>query len=305
MEMTSRSYRDDNDLQAMLTFATIAAGMAPEYGYFHVGDILWGMFQNTIFDPRQAIHMWENADGELLAFAWNDPPGMIFWDIHPRLRGTGILEEPMLAWSEQHGSVVLKEGPDAGKHQVWIRGSENDRELQHFFAQQGYTRDEDFMFHNRRSLTDPIPEPSLPEGFSVRHVGGEAEWHERVETHREVWHPSRVTLEAYRRLRQAPGYIPELDLVVVAPDGGFAAYCICWLDRVNRIGEFEPVGTRPAYRGQRLGTAVMLEGLRRLQAHGAQTAIVYSEGNNAASNKLYESVGFQPIDTHIFFTKTF
>jgi GNAT superfamily N-acetyltransferase len=304
MQITSRPYRSAADLPAILAFATEANRIAPEYGYFHVGDVLWGMFQNVVFDPQRGIQLWESADGDLLGFAWNNPPGVVFWNIHPRLRGSGTLEEPMLAWTEQHGSVVLKEGPDTGKRQAWIRGFEHDGWLQTFFEQRGYTRDEDFAFHMRRSLEGPIPEPLLPDGFTVRHVGGENEWHERVETHREVWHPSKVTLEAYRRLRQAPGYIPELDLVVVAPDGGFAAYCICWLDPVNHSGEFEPVGTRPAFRGQGLGKVVMYEGLRRLQARGAHTAIVYAEGHNVAAISLYRAVGFQPIDKDIFFTRT-
>ncbi|HEX6290632.1 MAG TPA: N-acetyltransferase [Herpetosiphonaceae bacterium] len=303
MQITARPYRDDEDLHALLAFATNAASVAPEYGSFHVGDILWGMFQNVIFDPRRSIRLWESVDGELLGFVWNDPPGVVFWDIHPRLRGSGTLEESMLEWSEQHGSSTLTEGPDAGRRQVWIRGFENDRWLQAFFEQRGYQRDEDFMFHYCRSLDGPIPEPTLPPGFRVRHVGGEEEWNQRVETHREVWHPSKVTLEAYRRLRQAPGYIPELDLVVETPGGDFGAYCICWLDRINGLGEFEPVGTRPAYRGQGLGKAVMLEGLRRLQERGAQSALVYSEGNNVASNRLYQSVGFQPVDKDLFFTR--
>jgi ribosomal protein S18 acetylase RimI-like enzyme len=124
-----------------------------------------------------------------------------------------------------------------------------------------------------------------------------------VETHREVWHPSKVTLEAYRRLRAAPGYTPELDFVAVAPDGAFASYCICWLDPTHRTGEFEPVGTRPAFRGQGIGKAVMLEGLRCLKAHGARTAIVYSAGDNPASIRLYESVGFQTITKNCYYSK--
>ena len=73
-----------------------------------------------------------------------------------------------------------------------------------------------------------------------------------------MWYPSKVTLEAYRRMRSVSDYTPELDIVVVAPDGTFAAYCICWLDPVNKIGEFEPVGTRETFRGKGLGKAVML-----------------------------------------------
>jgi GNAT superfamily N-acetyltransferase len=114
--------------------------------------------------------------------------------------------------------------------------------------------------------------------------------------HREVWHPSKVTLEAYRRLRAAQGYDPRLDLVAVAPDGGFGSYCICWFDPHSRTGLFEPVGTRPASRGRGLGKAVMYEGLRRLRELGARTALVLAVHDNEAARRLYESVGFKKVN---------
>ncbi|HEY0738473.1 MAG TPA: N-acetyltransferase [Herpetosiphonaceae bacterium] len=303
MQITSRPYRDERDLQALLAFATESGRIAPDSGDFHVGDVLWGMFQNVVFDPQQGVQLWEDEDGKLLSYIWVSPPGVVFWNIHPRLRYNGGIEESMLEWSEQHGSVTLKDGDNAGKRQVWIRTVDSDQQAPAFFEARGYERDEDTMFRMQRSLDDPIPDLPLPEGFTVRHVGGEDEWNERVETHREVWNPSKVTLEAYRRLRQAPGYVPELDIVLVAPDGQFASYCICWLDPVNHTGEFEPVGTRPAFQGKGLGKIVMAEGLRRLKAHGARTAIVYAESKNPAAQKLYLSSGFQIVNRDIFYTK--
>ena len=81
-----------------------------------------------------------------------------------------------------------------------------------------------------------------------------------MEIHREVWHPSWVTFDAYRWLRAAPGYDPRLDLV--APDGTFGSYCVCWFDPGSRTGLFEPLGTRSASRGKGFGKAVMHEGQR-------------------------------------------
>jgi mycothiol synthase len=149
------------------------------------------------------------------------------------------------------------------------------------------------MLHMRKDLDQPIPPGILPGGWIIRHVAGEDEFAQRVALHREVWHPSKVTLEAYRRMRTVPGYTPELDLIAVSADGTFASYCICWLDPVSKVGEFEPVGTRAAYRGKGLGKAVMLEGLRRLKATGMHTAIVYTNSSNEAARKLYGSVGFE------------
>ena len=106
-----------------------------------------------------------------------------------------------------------------------------------------------------RPLVDPVERVDLTDGAVVRAVAGEAEYPERVSIHREVWAPSRVTAEGYALTRGAPGYEPELDLAVALPGGTFAAYCVCWLDPVNRVGAFAPVGARPASRRQGYGRA--------------------------------------------------
>jgi ribosomal protein S18 acetylase RimI-like enzyme len=158
------------------------------------------------------------------------------------------------------------------------------------------------MLLNRR-LLDRVPPVSLPDGFQVRQLAGEWEYEERVAVHREAFHPSRVTVDAYRRLREAPGYDPELDLVCVAPDGTFASFCIAWHDPSTRIGEFEPVGARAAYRRMGLTRAVMTEGMRRLQQRGATAAIVSCESSNAASCSLYHSLGFQEAGRWVYFRR--
>jgi mycothiol synthase len=124
-----------------------------------------------------------------------------------------------------------------------------------------------------------------------------------VEMHREVWHPSKVTLEAYRRLRTAQGYDPRLDLVAVAPDGAFGSYCICWFDPGSGTGLFEPLGTRTTYRGEGFGKSVMYEGLRRLRELGAHTAFVIAFHDNNAARRLYESVGFETVNTERLYGK--
>lgn len=111
-------------------------------------------------------------------------------------------------------------------------------------------------------------------------------------------------MEAYQRLRAAPLYRPDLDLVVVSPEGAFAAYCICWYDPMNRIGEFEPVGVHRDFRRRGFGKIVVQEGLRRLQTLGATLAIVTPGATDsgekfvaAAAHTLYASAGFAVVNT--------
>jgi hypothetical protein len=65
-----------------------------------------------------------------------------------------------------------------------------------------------------------------------------------VAVHRAAWAPgSTLTVEKHRRLVTLSGYRPELDLLVVDPEGRFAACCLVWLDEASGVGQFEPVGT--------------------------------------------------------------
>lgn len=291
MQITSRPFASDADLHNMLDLIIAGYGDPARLAAWHAGDLIWSFYQNTIFDPRQSVRLWEDATGELLAFGRFDKPDTVDWQLHPRVRGSDLLQETILAWAAEQARNA-----QAGAALLRAFALESESALHSFLGKHGFTRDDDHFVRFRRDLTAPIPAPSLPAGWQVRPVGGEDEWPERVETHREVWHPSKVTLEAYRRLRAAPIYRPELDLVAASPDGTFAAYCICWLDPVNKVGEFEPVGTRPAFRGRGLAKAVNLEGLRRLKALGAHTAVVLTNHSNAAAINLYQSVGFRIYD---------
>ena len=91
-------------------------------------------------------------------------------------------------------------------------------------------------------------------------------------------------------------YDPSLDLVVEAADGVFAACTICWVDPVNRIGVFEPVGVRSAFRRRGLARGLTLEGLRRLRERGMRTAHVATADFNHPARATYESCGFAVIE---------
>ncbi len=86
-------------------------------------------------------------------------------------------------------------------------------------------------------------------------------------------------------------FLNELNLVMVAPDGSFAAHAA--LNYVGAIGYaiFEPVCTHPDHRQRGLAKALMLEGLRRVRDIGARIVEV-STGDADAANALYDSIGF-------------
>jgi len=296
MDITSRPFNSSRDLELLKQFVMAIWADESYRSYLHMGDIIWNIYQNTLFDPCRNIRLWQNMQGELLSFALFDIGRAAFssWtQIHPGQQENAELYDMMLEWLDKRAAEGRKEDPT--KNLLYNNIYDDDAPLRTALLRHNYQPGDIGMLYMYRALDGALSDPVLPQGWQVRHVAGESEFEERVAIHRDVWHPSRVTLEAYRRLRTIPGYTPELDIVAVAPDGTFASYCICWLDPLNRCGEFEPVGTRAAFRGQGIGKAVMLEGLRRLQALGATSAIVNTNNGNDPARRLYESVGFRVI----------
>jgi mycothiol synthase len=255
--------------------------------------------RSSIPDPRSGCGKWQERDGDLLGFAWLEEPDGVVMQVRPDLRGAGTIEVPMLVWASEQ---LADPGRNPGG-EIWTRALDTDRGLVDLLGGLGFERDPFHALKMHRGLRGPLPEVPSPAGWTVREVDGEGEWEDRVEIHREVWPSSRMTLGAYRRLREAPGYAAGLDLVAVGPGGALGSYCICWLDSRSKTGLFEPVGTHPAHRGKGLGRAVMLEGLRRLRALGARSALVTSLHDNEAASGLYGAVGFRTVDREYLYGK--
>lgn len=94
-------------------------------------------------------------------------------------------------------------------------------------------------------------------------------------------------------------YRPELDLVAVTPDGRLAGFLVGWLDEARQLAQIEPMGVHPDFRGMGLARALLFEGLRRFQSHGATEAAVETESGRSPALHAYQSAGFAPAHTII------
>jgi mycothiol synthase len=308
--LTPRPYRDDTDLARILDLVRAGAADGARRTFYQVGDVLWRMYQHLLddFDPRERLVLWEDAAGALLAFADLDVDlGIMSLQLHPALRAAPdapAMLDAILSWAEsQPVDMDLPEGAVPITYPSFqMEALEDDALYLPVLARRGYVREARSLLVFERPLTAPEPVAALPEGWTIRSMAeltAPADLEQRVALHREVWAPSRVTLESYQRLRQAEGYRPDLDLVAVSREGRFGAYCILWADDANRSGEFEPVGAHPEFRRLGLTRAVLLEGCRRLRAGGATLAIVYTGAtdqlfrfNAEAARRLYLDAGF-------------
>ncbi len=143
----------------------------------------------------------------------------------------------------------------------------------------------------KRSL-DTVPEARLPSGFTIRSVAGEHEAQLVADVHNGAF-GSKWTEAKYLKVMRTPGFDPERELVVVAPDGRFAAFVVIWFDRVSLTGYFEPVGCHSSFTRRGLTKALMFAGMARMKEAGMETATVGYKPMNEAAFKLYASAGFE------------
>jgi ribosomal protein S18 acetylase RimI-like enzyme len=86
-----------------------------------------------------------------------------------------------------------------------------------------------------------------------------------------------------------------LDLVVTAPDGSFAGFCLGWFVPERRSAQIEPLGVHPRFHQHGIGRILLLEMLRRFKEHGATSAFVETNVERTPARRAYESVGFQQV----------
>jgi len=219
---------------------------------------------------EEMVRVWEDAAGEIAGVTCIEHPdpthdgyGEIFLQRHPDK--LDLLDE-MLKTGE-----ALYVHPS--KHRVYTWAFDGDEELIEALRSRGYERRNEPVSHLLELEFGATPEVELPEGYALRSMAEEND----IEKRREIfgrgfnhedpkeW-PSAFS---YRELQNAPDYRKEHDLVIVAPDGSYAACAIVWLDAVNRIGHLEPLGTHPDHRRKGLARAIVLAGIRLLQSQGA------------------------------------
>ena len=285
----AQAYRDAADLHRAQD-ALMRWVNARGHGYYvHKGDIGHRLFNGGYqFDPAELFFSWLHAD-ELLAFAVLTPRWGIFdLQVAPERRCSELhsqairfCEREMLQLAHRHKLTVS---------QMLLEVGETDKAYRDFVVQHGYQYSRPCICLTRHDLA-VIPQKPLPQGFHF-HDAGAADAAKLADVHNHSFTP-KWNAETYGAVFSAPHM--EREIVVVAPDGRFAAFVNVWHDRVNRSLLFEPVGTHSDFRRRGLASALMTYAMRRMQREwGIECAWVCHEppDKNLASSALYASLGF-------------
>ena len=237
--------------------------------------------------PR--IGIWEDAGTIVGVTLYELHLGEAFFQTHPTCVH---LKPEMLAYAEQH----LAGTTDEGKRYLKAYVSDFDTAFERVVRSRGYEKEPGS--HRPMSqfvIPDPFPSIRLPDGFRLKSL---ADDNDLVKIDRVLWrgfnHPGAPpdgSLEGRKKMQSGPHFRKDLSIVVEAPSGDFVAYSGLWFDPVNRLGYVEPVATDPDYRRMGLGTAAVLEGIRRCGELGATVAYVGTD------MPFYLDMGFKKLFT--------
>ncbi len=303
MALQPQPYQGANDFAAMRYILTEGCKLSRHSRYIHIGDLNWWLYYilpSKQLDLREIAYVWRDGDAAVGWSLFTPADGIFDLFVHPRLWHSERRAH-MLAWTADHAAELAPRDGLAEIRTEFVFA--DDPAWSDLLAAQGFTPDtEEPGLHTVFDLQH-IPDSSLPEGFTVRSLAGTHEAAQRAETHRLAFSGSRMTEERYVHfMTSAPDYRPELDVIVVAPDGRVAAYAQGWIDPDNALGYFEPIGTHPDFRKLGLARAAIYEALRRMQAAGATEAVVCPYEKHDAS-EVYRKLGFQTRNKIIAYRK--
>ncbi|MFE2168748.1 mycothiol synthase [Streptomyces sp. NPDC059447] len=204
--------------------------------------------------------------------------------VHPALRGRGhgrALGSALLAASGKRIRVWAHGGKSAARHLAQVLGLTLFRELRQL----------------RRPLAegDPLPEPVLPAGVTVRtFVPGadDAAWL-AVNAAAFAHHPEQGSL-TQRDLndRIAQPWFDADGFFLAEREGELVGFHWTKVHAADKLGEVYVLGVRPGAQGGGLGKALTAIGLRHLAAQGLPTAMLYVDADNPAALRVYEGMGF-------------
>ena len=299
-DITSRPAAGNRDLNRMYDLALAARDEA-----LHVADLPWRLTSLSGQAPARTC-LWEDTDGELVAWAALQRPWLcVDYVVHPDAR-TPEFESAILTWAVARLEVEAVQRDGRLPFSVSARAHDTQRiaAIETF----GFKRETWCYLHMVHDLSEPIPDPEPPPGFVIRPLLGEAEVEAYVAVHRAAFGSTNMTPDWRRATLHDRAYVPELDLVAVAPDGDLAGFCVGWItpaDARTRIAQIEPLGILPAHQRRGLGRALLLESLRSAKALGAVRMEVKAESYNAASQGAYKAVGFRTAYEAPFFWRDF
>jgi ribosomal protein S18 acetylase RimI-like enzyme len=255
---------------------------------------------------QERTKFWLYPEGGIVGFAFVDDFSNLVFSMDPGAANQGTGDE-IVAWGCECLRSMSNASGQVGTLDAICKSANLLRA--DFLIQHGFEKTEDGTLEYERNLADPIEAAVPPTGFKLRHVLGEAEAEALVDLHRAAFGSVHMTLEYRLAMMRTAEYDPELDLLLEAPGGELAAFCVCMTDKQEnlrtgvRIGSTDPVGVHPVFWRRGLGKSVLTAGMRLLSERGMSFSRLGTSSKNIPMQRLAEACGFRLREGKHWFSK--
>jgi mycothiol synthase len=259
------------------------------------------LLTSRVWEPEHDTKIWENQSGQLIAMAmlWRRRPTSPYLVqeqfIQPSFLTNDLIFD-MLGWGIHRAVMIaIHQKSPITLYTSAFGPSNNSSNLIKSYGFSPIPPDplENNLYFSR-SLNNDLPTPVLPPGYIIQSLRDTNEF----AAYQSISSFAHVNPDHLREQFASDEY---QHLVVIQPDGEFAAYCECsicqaeWQVSQVRIGWIDYIETRSEQQKQGLGQAVLLAGLAQLRDWGAETAMLVTISNNDPAVRLYEKVGFERV----------
>ncbi|HZO73123.1 MAG TPA: GNAT family N-acetyltransferase [Ktedonobacteraceae bacterium] len=295
-------YMPATDTQRILDFRRACTTRENINDYPTIAD-LYEILSRISASSQERIELWEDEHGAIVAYAivalryCN-----LYFLLHPHVQNSEIAAQVLeWGWDRIRGADTCTA--------VDTPCRDTDQRRVALLEQHGFTCSDMQTLYMARSLAEAIPPPQFPAGFTLRHVAGENEVEEVVVLHQDAFGTRNMTRDGRLSIMRNPEYIPELDLLLVAPDGRLAAFCYCAIPKEanaqngHNEGEVAIIGTAAAYKNRGLGRAMLLAGLRSLKQFGIETATLGTSSENVKAQSVFTAAGFHTVYKTLWYSK--
>jgi mycothiol synthase len=271
----------------------------------------------------RAVHLLVRQDGALVGYAHVDTTDPVEGPsaelcVHPLYRrrhlGRALLLEVMAVADERAPD------PDHGRLRLWAHGDHPSATA--LSLSLGFERWR-VLWQMRRSLYAPVPQPTLPDGVSLRTFRSEVDDKAWVALNARAFadlpDQGRWTIRDLRTRVGEPWFDPE-GFLLAERDADGTLLGFHWTKvhgevhthplpngaaphAHDPIGEVYVLGVAPEAHGMRLGTALTLAGLRYLRAKGLDQAMLYVDEANPRAIGMYQKLGFARWSTDVCFRR--
>lgn len=289
MSIRMRQYNHETDYEAISRFLIRVCQTDPPQNWLQPR---WEYAHSHPSMDRENLSkfaIWED-DGEIVAFVhYEAKMGVDYAQLDPRYID---LKQEMLAYAAENLTGMLKAG-----HGCYVFVDDDDSDFGVIASGMRFEpKPEHAEPMSRYAIPTSFPEIQLPDnlvpdGFRLQSLADDFD----VEKVHRVMHrgfnhdgePPPEDLDSRRRKLSSPNFRRDLTIVAVAPNGDYASFCGMWPVPGSTACYIEPVATDPDYRRMGLGTACVLESIRRCAEEGATVAYVGSD------QEFYLSMGFE------------